>query len=435
MTRVLPTIGNARLGIGLLVGLAIGLGLNAWGDNPARAWLLAKVIEPIGQIFLRGLFMVVVPLVFSSLALGIAQLGSMPHVARLGKRLAIFYACTSLIAVFIGQAMALAIRPGDAISTAFADQARTDMGAQVASLMERSAAVPESLWPGIVNQVIPRNIVQAFAEGQMLAVIFVALLFGVTLLAIDVKRAEAAKQVLGAAADAAVLVVGWIMKIAPLAVAALMTSALTRFGLDLLQQLALYVAAVVGGYLLHFFGTYSLIVRVLLRMPVREFLRKSFPVFATAFGTSSSNATIPTTIRTLEKDFDVPESVTAFTVPLGATVNMDGTALFEIVAILFVAQVFGVDLTLLQHATLVLMVFTTAIGVAGIPGGSIPIIMSVMAILGIPPEGIALILGVDRLLDMGRTVLNVTGDLLCALFLARGEAERSAGSATPQTTP
>ncbi len=413
---------NTRLVLGLLAGIALGIGLHAWGEVPLQKGIIKNVLEPVGQVFLRGLFMVVVPLVFCSLALGVAQLGSLPHVARLGRKLILFYMCTSLVAILIGQFLVTTIKPGQGVSKEFADDARVQFSGQVAGLMEKSAGVQDSLWPGIISQIIPKNIVQALAEGQMLAIIFVALVFGATLLVIDPKKSAAAKDVLGAVSDAALLVVGWIMKLAPFAVAALMAVALSRFGVQLLNQLALYVTVVVLGYAIHFFGVYALIVRFVLRMPVIAFYKTSFPVFATAFGTSSSNATIPTTIRTLEKDFKVPESVTSFTVPLGATVNMDGTALFEAVAVIFVGQVFGIELSLLQHVSLVLMVFLTAIGVAGIPGGSIPIIMSIMASFGIPPEGIALVLGVDRLLDMGRTVLNVTGDLLCALLLSKGES-------------
>jgi DAACS family dicarboxylate/amino acid:cation (Na+ or H+) symporter len=173
------------------------------------------------------------------------------------------------------------------------------------------------------------------------------------------------------------------------------------------------------GYFLHFFGVYGLILKFGVGLNPLEFFRKAIPVFATSFSTSSSNATIPTTIRVLEEDFKAPSDVVRFGVPLGATVNMDGTALFEMVAAMFIAQVFGIEVSLAQQATLVLLVVTTSVGVAGIPGASIPLLMSAMAMVGIPPEGIAIILGVDRLLDMGRTVVNVTGDMVAILFVTR----------------
>jgi DAACS family dicarboxylate/amino acid:cation (Na+ or H+) symporter len=184
-------------------------------------------------------------------------------------------------------------------------------------------------------------------------------------------------------------------------------------------SVAKYVVVVFIGYALHFFGTYALILRFFLKRPVFAFYRDALPVFGTSFGTSSSSATIPTTIRVLETKFGVPNSIASFSIPLGATVNMDGTALFEMVAAMFVAQVFGIELTLAAQATLLLLVLFTSIGVAGVPGGSTPLLISAMATVGVPAEGIALILGVDRLLDMGRTVLNVTGDMTAALYLTK----------------
>jgi Na+/H+-dicarboxylate symporter len=412
---------NRRLLAGLLAGVAIGFGMHAWGANPLRDSLLRNVVDPVGQIFLRALFLTVVPLVFSSLASGMTGLGGLAQVRRLGLRLAVFYTCTSLIAILIGQALVHLVQPGAGVPRELADQARIQLADQMGALVDKSSRASESLWPGLIQELIPRNMVQAMADGQMLSIVAVAIVFGLALLALGRERAGPAIGVLQAVSDASILIVGWIMKLAPWAVAALVASTLTRFGFEIVRQVGAYVGVVVAGYLLHFFLTYGLIVKGLLRMSPLEFYRKGLPVFLTAFSTSSSNATIPTTIRTLEQRFGVSESITSFTVPLGATVNMDGTALFEAVVVIFVAQVFGIDLTWGQNAMIVALVFLTAIGVAGIPGGSLSLIMSIMAAVGIPPEGIALVLGVDRILDMGRTVLNVTGDLLCALFLAQSE--------------
>ena len=414
---------NRGLGIGLIAGSLLGLALRAWGPHPAREWLLANVAEPIGQAFLRGLFMVVVPLIFSSLALGVAQLGSLRQVGRLGGRLGAYYMLTTLIAILIGQALVLTVRPGAGLDPAVAAAAREAMASQVAGLAEKSQGVPASLWPGLVQTVIPRNVVQAMAEGNTLAVIFVAMVFGLALLKIEPGRAAAMRQVLGATAEACEVIVGWIMRLAPVAVGALIMLAVTRLGLDLLRSVALYMAVVVAGYLLHLFGTYAVLARWLGGWSPRAFYREALPILVTAFGTSSSNATLPTTLRALEERFRVPPALARFSAPLGATVNMDGTALFEAVAALFIAQVFGVEIGWGGQVTLVALVLITSIGVAGIPGGSLPVLMSAMALLGIPAEGIALILGVDRLLDMGRTVVNVTGDVVGTLYLARRERE------------
>jgi len=221
--------------------------------------------------------------------------------------------------------------------------------------------------------------------------------------------------------EVSVKIVGWIMKIAPYAVAALMINAVSGFGAVFMKKLVWYVLVVIGGLLIQFCIVYGCILKFVLKVPVLQFYKKAVPIFLTAFSTSSSAATMPVTIRTLEKEFGVPDSITTFSVPIGVTVNMDGTALFEVLAAIFVAQLLGVDLSLMEHFTLVFLVLITSIGVAGVPGGSLPILMAAMASLNIPVEGIALVLGVDRLLDMSRTVTNVTGDSVAALFLARTE--------------
>ncbi len=412
---------SSRILIGLIVGAIIGLAFNYWGANVYRDAILKYVMNPMGQIFLRGLFMVVVPLVFSSLIVGVTNLGSANNVGRLGWRLAVFYILTTLVAILIGQTLIELVRPGDGISPEYLAQAQAQFAEQVSGLESKSLAVKESLWPGLVNTIVPKNIISAFSNGNMLAIIFVAILFGLALLTIDKRKAQVVITFADAVTDVTIKWVGWFMKLAPYAVAALMISAVTHFGLEFMTKVGKYILVVVTGYAIHMLVTYSLIIKYIVKIPVREFYRRMMPVIATAFSTSSSSATMPTTIRNLEKRFGLPESLTTFSIPLGTTINMDGTALFEVIAALFVAQVYGIDISLTGHITLVLLVLLTSIGVAGVPGGSIPILMSAMATLGIPAEGIALVLGVDRLLDMGRTVVNVTGDSTAALFLARVE--------------
>jgi DAACS family dicarboxylate/amino acid:cation (Na+ or H+) symporter len=229
--------------------------------------------------------------------------------------------------------------------------------------------------------------------------------------------------------------VSFIMRIAPFAVFALIASTVSKMGTEFVVFLAKFVGVVFLGYALHLFGVYSLILKTCVKISPLEFFKRATPVFATAFSTSSSNATIPTTIKVLEERFKAPSQVVRFGVPLGATVNMDGTALFEMVAAIFIAQVFGVELDMFQQLTLIFLVVMTSIGVAGVPGASIPLLMSAMALVGIPPEGIAIILGVDRLLDMGRTVLNVTGDMVAVLFVSRNELPHDLGIPGQRSKP
>lgn len=409
---------SLRILWGLLVGVVAGVALNASGSAGAVDFINKNILDPIGQIFLRSLFMVVVPLVFASLAVGVANLGNVKDIKRLGSRLAVFYFCTTLIAILIGQALVMWIKPGSGIDPSLMEASREAFAAQVSNLVEKSGSVSDSLWPGLIYMLIPKNITSAFANGEMLAIISVAIIFGIALTLIEAEASKTTVRVLEAISEASVKVVGWIMKLAPFAVAALIASAVAKMGLSLITSVLIYVAVVFSGYLVQFFGVYSIILRFLIGMSPRHFYRKALPAIATAMSTSSSNATIPTSIQTLEQNFGVPRSIARFSIPLGATVNMDGTALFEIVAALFIAQIFGVEISLVGHVTLVILVLLTSVGVAGIPGGSIPLLMSAMAVVGIPPEGIAIILGVDRLLDMGRTTVNVTGDLVAGIYLS-----------------
>lgn len=417
---------STRILIGLIVGFIFGIVLNLI-DNPGfndfKAGLIKNVLEPFGTVFLRSLFMVVVPLVFFSLLTGVGRLGSVARLGKMGTRLGAYYLITSLIAVVIGQVLVTVIQPGAGLPMELVEEVRSGSAEQIAALQDKSMGVKESLWPGIITTIIPKNIVNAMSTTQMLAIIFTAIVFGSALLKMAADKSRPVLDFADAVSEACVVVVGWIMQIAPYAVAALMAVAVGKFGIELLRNLALYVMTVSLALLIHFFGTYQIIVRFVLRYPYGVFLRKIVPVVTTAFSTSSSSATMPTTIRTANENFGVKKEVSSFCIPLGTTVNMDGTALFECVAALFIAQVFGIEITLGGQVALALLIVVSSIGVAGVPGGSIPILMSAMAMLGIPAEGIALILGVDRLLDMARTTLNVTGDLGGALFVSKAEGD------------
>lgn len=414
-------LGGFRILIGLIVGVIAAALLNAWLDAETMKALITNVTAPIGTIFLRSLFMVVVPLVLASLAVGVAQLGSVEHLGRLGRKLAFFYFCTTMIATLIGQFLVTTIEPGRGVDRAYVESAQASFSDQTSSLISKSEGVKSSLWPGLVNEVIPKNILEDLARTNMLATIFVGIIFGITLLRLNNSAAQTTIDVLRTVSDSMIMIIGWVMKMAPLAVGCLIFNAVVQFDLAIMANVAMYMGVVILGYLVHFFVTYSLITKHIIKLPLRYFYKNAAPIFITSFSTSSSNATLPTTIKTLQTNFGVPERVTTFCAPLGATINMDGTALFEMCAALFIAQVFGVDLSFTDHLTLIALIIITSVGVAGVPGGSIPLLMSAMASVGIPPEGIALVLGVDRLLDMGRTVINTTGDALASLYLSRVE--------------
>jgi DAACS family dicarboxylate/amino acid:cation (Na+ or H+) symporter len=268
---------------------------------------------------------------------------------------------------------------------------------------------------------VPRNPVSAAANGEMLAVIVFALFLGIGLTLIARDRAEPLLRVLDSVAHVMVAIIGIVMILAPLAVFALIFSVTARFGFDVLLNLVKYVMTVVGALVVFTIVGYALVLRFLARRSPLDFFRRARVVMLTAFSTSSSNATLPTTLRVTEQELGVPQRIAGFVVPLGATMNMNGTAMFEGVTVLFLAQVFGVDLAWPQQLVVLLMAVVTAIGVAGVPGGSIPLLMMVLGIVNVPVEGIAIVLGTDRILDMCRTAVNVTGDMVTATVVQRFE--------------
>ena len=415
--------------IGLIVGAFVGYVFNLLSELPFIIFVVENIFQPVGTIFIRSLFMIVVPLVFGSLTIGVANLGDTKTLRKMGVNVLIFYVCTTFCAIMIGQFLVNTIQPGAGLDQDRIEEAMTKAEGQVAGLEEKDSKwITKSLWPGIIVSTIPRNILDEFSKTNMLAVIFVSIVFGVGLMYIkDEKSQDVLKNTLSGLADISILVVTWIMKAAPLAVACLMAAAVFNFGLDIMKLVITYIFVVILGYLTQFFIVYGSILKFIIQVPVAEFYKRASTIFLTAFSTSSSSATMPVTMETLENEFKVPKKIVSFTIPIGVTFNMDGTALFEVVAAIFVAQVFGVEITPLGQFTLITLVLITSIGIAGIPGGSIPILMAAMGSIGIPPEGIALIIGVDRLLDMGRTVVNATGDTVATLYLAKKSGVDVAG--------
>ncbi|MBI4513652.1 MAG: dicarboxylate/amino acid:cation symporter [Gemmatimonadetes bacterium] len=405
---------------GLLLGGAAGVACNVLAAD-AR-WLAAVntyVAGPVGQIFLRMLFMVVVPLVFASLTVGVALLGDLRRVGRVGAKTIGYFLVTTAAACVIGLVLVNQFEPGGGLDPTTR-----------ASLLEtyRSEAAQRAPEAGagfgihtLVN-IVPRNPIDAATRGDMLGVIFFSLMLGIALTLLPSDRARPLVRVLEALGDAMVAIIGIVMKIAPYGVAGLIFVVTSRFGWGILRELAVYVAVAIAGLLIHQTVSFSLLLRFLGRMSPWDFFRRAEPVMITAFSTSSSNATLPTTIKVSEEALGIPKEIAGFVLPLGATMNMNGTALFEGVTVLFVAQVFGVDLSVGEQAIVLALSVLMAVGAAGVPGGSIPLLMLVLQAVGVPGEGIALVLGVDRILDMCRTVVNVTGDMTAAVYVARTEA-------------
>ncbi len=416
---------STKILLGLLVGAVLGIGSNLlWHGSPRLIWIADNVANPLGQVFLRLLFMVVVPLIFTSLALGVASLGDLRKLGRIGGRTLLMFVVTTAMAATIGIAMMNLTRPGERMDAATREQ----LMAEYAPQASEKAALSQANEFGISTlvNIVPRNPIAAAANGDTLALIFFTLIFGVALTRISPERAAPVIRVLEGIGDAVMAIIELTMRLAPIGVAGLIFSVTAKFGLDVLKALAAYVIVVLAALIIHQFVVIGALAKVLAGQPVGQFFAKCKTLMITGFSTSSSNATLPTTIRTAEENFGVPPEIAGFVLPLGATMNMNGTALFEGMTVLFLAQVFGVHLSLASQVLVVGMSVITAIGVAGVPSGSIPLLIMVMEMVGVPGAGIALILGVDRILDMSRTVPNVTGDLLTSLVIARGEKSDTA---------
>jgi DAACS family dicarboxylate/amino acid:cation (Na+ or H+) symporter len=313
------------------------------------------------------------------------------------------------------------IRPGDYLPQETKTQLLASYKGQAAEIKEATGKTEFGIQT-FVN-IVPRNPFAAVAKPNpdMLALIFISLIVGIALTIISKERAAPLIKLLEGINDVTVVVINIAMKLAPFGVTALIFSVTSRFGFDLLVALSMYIVTVLLGLALHQFGVFPILLKIFSRYSPLKFFRKIETVMLTAFSTSSSNATLPTTISVAQDNLGIPSQITGFVLPLGATMNMNGTALFEGVTVLFLAQVFGVHLSLGVQIIVVLMSVLTAIGSAGVPSGSIPLLVIVLAMVNVPVEGIAIILGADRLLDMCRTVLNVTGDITCAAYIARSE--------------
>jgi DAACS family dicarboxylate/amino acid:cation (Na+ or H+) symporter len=411
---------HTKILLGLLLGATAGVTANIYAhEAPRLLWLVDNVAQPIGQVFLRLLFMVVVPLVFASVTTGVASLGDLRRIGRIGGKTLLIFLGTTTIAVVVGLTLVNVIRPGESLDPSVRTQLLSEYAVQAG---ETVAASQQGLF-GIhtfVN-IVPRNPVAAAANGDMLGLIFFSLMFGIALTLLSKEVSGPVLRLLEGINQAVMVIIGFAMRLAPIGVAALIFSVTAKFGFDVLRSLALYVITVLAALTIHQFGVIGLLAKLVIGINPRSFFSRVRALMVTAFSTSSSNATLPTTIRTAEENFGVPREVAGFVLPLGATMNMNGSAMFEGMTVLFLAQVFGISLDIFTQVIVVVLSVITAIGVAGVPGGSIPLLVMVMAMVGIPGEGIALILGVDRILDMARTVPNVTGDLVTSLIVARSE--------------
>ena len=409
---------HTKLFVALVLGIVFGAALHSRADTP---WIVAvnvNLLRPIGQMFLRAIFMIVVPMVFSALVIGVYELGRGHEIAGVAGRTLGFTVVLSTLSVAIGLVMVNLLRPGDA----FPLQITPGQNVESVQTVQAQAAGAKSVADTIV-ELIPRNPIDSAVralDGDMLPLMVFALIFGMALGAIAPKHKHdnVLIRLLEQMFEACVWIVHFVMKFAPVAVFAIIFNTAFTFGSGVFASLFLYVATVVAGLLLQQFGVYSAMLALVARRSPLEFFRKCREVYLYAFSTASSNATLPLSLEVAETKLQLPPDISRFVLTVGATANQNGTALFEGITVLFLAQVYGLDLTAGQQLRVMLMSILAGIGTAGVPGGALPMVLIVAQSVGVPADGMGLILGVDRFLDMCRTTVNVSGDLVIAALVA-----------------
>lgn len=421
---------HTKILFGLLIGLISGLVVNTlYPVNQNVQWFVSNIAYPAGQVFLRMIFMIVIPLIFTAIVLGVADFKDIHKIGRVGIKSLLFTVVITAVSVLIGIVLVNLIQPGANI---FAEDRNTllktlsnnpNLTNVISSAKETKGLMQ------ILIDIIPRNpfvdIVNAFDPnykgGGLLAVMFFALIFGIALAVVKSDRTETLTKFLEGLYDVVMKIIDFAMKLAPYGVAALIFSVASQLGFQIISTLLLYVLVVLSALLIHLLVTYGSILKFIIKRNPLVFFKAISEVIITAFSTSSSNATLPTSLRVTSEKLNVDKDISNFVLTVGSTANQNGTALFEGITVLFLAQFYGIDLNIGQQFLVVFLSIIAGVGTAGVPGGSLPMIVLVLQTVGIPAEGIGIIFGVDRLLDMSRTVVNVTGDIVLALWVDKSE--------------
>ena len=427
--KALPLHG--KILVGLAAGLVVGLTLNVVGgtltDAAGEQGIGRGMIDFfvslngfVGDLFLRALRFIAVPIVLFSLIVGASSLSDLSKLGRIGGKTILIYLATTALAISTGLLLANLVQPGHFVSETVRNRIATQGTNEALAMMENAAA--PSLWATLLD-IVPRNPARALADGRMLQIVFLALAVGIGLTRIAPEKSKPIIAFFDGMTDVILQIVHWIMRAAPYAVFALLVEVLATMGLDVLGALLVYSSVVIGGLAIMMFGVYPLLLRLLAGVAPATFFSAIAPAQMLAFSSSSSSATLPVTLECVEERLGVKEEISSFVVPLGATINMDGTALYQGVAALFIAQLYGVALSFEQQLTIILTATLASIGTAGVPGVGLVMLIIVLQSVGMSPEimasGIAIIFGVDRLLDMCRTACNVTGDCMVAAVIAR----------------
>lgn len=405
-----------KLLLALILGATLGSFFHNYSDSEWLLNLNRYVFEPLGQVFLRLIFMIVVPMVFSGLVLGTFELGKHQGLGRVIKRTLFFTALSSISSVIIGIFLVSLIKPGK-----FINLSNYNFSADNVDKIKSNVASSKPIIQALL-EIIPKNPIGSALnalEGEMLSLMFFAMFFGFAL-SRGLKNSNKDSifvSVLEEFYSASMVIVEYAMKLAPLAVFSLVFNSTSKFGYELLISLAVYVLVVVLALLIQQFGVYTILLKLFTKLSPLDFFKKCKDVYVYAFATASSNATLPKSLELAETKLNLTPSVSRFVLTVGSTANQNGTALFEGITVLFLAQVHGIDLSLASQLQVVAMSIIAGIGTAGVPGGSLPLIMILLQQVGIPPESIGIVFGVDRFLDMARTTLNVSGDLVIAALV------------------
>lgn len=399
--------------LGMFLGVLFGLLFHVVKlDNIVTQW-----IKPFGTIFIKALKMVAVPLVFVSLLKGILGLKSIKELSTMGLRTISIYLLTTLIAVIVGISAVSIVKPGELFPKDKSEQLLSSYESNSSRIEEaKNASLADEPLSFLVD-IVPDNIATAMSDNsKILQIIFLATLFGIAILNIGVTKLERLIDVINSVDQVILKAIEYIMKYAPIGVFAIMSSLFidTSGDIDVFASLGLYAATVIGGLAILAFVVYPIFIHLFTDIKVKKFLQTVIPIQLVAFSTSSSAATLPVTMEQCEKELKLPNKITSFVLPVGVTINMDGTSCYQAVSILFIAQVIGVDLSFLQILSIILLSIISSIGTPGIPGASIVMTVMILTSVGIPSEGLILILAIDRPLDMLRTVVNVTGDVTVA---------------------
>src|SRR5690606_27942645 len=397
-----------------------------YGAGPDAAWvrgLTQYLTQPLSTLFLSLIFMMIVPLLFSALVVGVSEMGDIRSLGRIGWKTLACTVVLSGLAVLLGLLLVNLVRPGAGVDPVLAQQLLAEGAERTAAIVRDSGDQPKGLQ--MLLEIVPQNVVGAASNNaKILALMFFALMFGVGIvMSPDSAPVRALRRGIEGLFEVSMTLIGLVIRLAPIAVFCFMFNLAVLFGWDLLLKLGMYVLVVVGALVLHMVVTYSLALKFIGGYPPGRFFRGVQEAMLMAFSTASSNATLPTALKVADQELGLPGKVSRFVLTIGATANQNGTALFEGVTVIFLAQFFGVDLTLGQQVMVMLVCILGGIGTAGVPSGSLPVVALICAMVGVPPDGIGLILGVNHFLAMCRTTVNVTGDRGIAAIVPEGEVD------------